>query len=368
MKTIKLVNYIEPTCNLNANLKYGYGNVKGVTIDKEIIKTKAKETKGTDLKKYKIVNCNEFIYNPRTHGKRIGLGFNDKNESFIISFNNISFKVKDEKLHQLNPTYLFIWFNRMEWDRLACFNSWGSSTEVFTFDELCNMKMKLPDIEIQNEVVEIYYSIKDKINKYEKELKILKFVCDAHIEHLNRKYKNEIIETYIKRVDNRNENNLIKNVKSISTSKEFKKPSSKVNKDKLNNYKICKPNQIGFVQTTHNEKVFAYAYNDSSDDIVISSVDEVFETKSQKLLPKFLCLFFNRSEFDRFARFNSWGSAREVFTWQTLCEVKIPIPPIEVQQNIVDVYDSYKKIKYNLDKLKNMSNNLCSVLIRGSIS
>lgn len=363
MKTIKLINYIEPTCNLNANLKYGYGNVKGVTIDKEIIKTKAKETKGTDLKKYKIVNCNEFIYNPRTHGKRIGLGFNDKNESFIISFNNISFKVKDEKLHQLNPTYLFIWFNRMEWDRLACFNSWGSSTEVFTFDELCNMKMKLPDIEIQNEVVEIYYSIKDKINKYEKKLKILKFVCDAHIEHLKKEYKTEAIGKYIYEIKNKNSDNAVKTLMGVNKDKQFIKTKAKIDKEDLSNYKVVEVGDFAYSNRINIGSV-ALKYDIKC---IVSSSYVVFRT-SEKLLNEYLLLWLSREEFCHFAFFYSMGTIKDDLKISELGEMKIPIPPIEVQQNIVDVYDAYRKIKQNLDKLKNMSNNLCSVLIKGSIS
>ena len=60
-----------------------------------------------------------------------------------------------------------------------------------------------------------------------------------------------------------------------------------------------------------------------------------------KLLPEYLSMFFNRTEFDRYARFHSWGSARETFTWDDLIKVKIPIPEIAIQKSIVDIYNVY---------------------------
>ena len=78
-------------------------------------------------------------------------------------------------------------------------------------------------------------------------------------------------------------------------------------------------------------------------------------------------MFFNRKEFDRYARFHSWGSARETFTWNDLCEVEIPIPDIQIQQyiaNIFKVYQLRKKINKNL---KEQIRNICPILIKGSI-
>ena len=92
-----------------------------MTITKEVIPTKA-DLVNSDLSKFKVVKPNEFIYNPRTHGKKIGLGFNSTLNPFITSWNNTAFKVSD---NLLIPEYLFMLFCRDEWDRNACFRSWG---------------------------------------------------------------------------------------------------------------------------------------------------------------------------------------------------------------------------------------------------
>ena len=153
----------------------------------------------------------------------------------------------------------------------------------------------------------------------------------------------------------------------VSTTKEFREPTSKVNRNELANYKVVKPRQISFVQTTHNEKVFAYAFNNTDEDIVVTSVNEVFSVDEDKLLPEYLSMFFNRTEFDRYARFHSWGSARETFTWDDLIKVEIPIADITVQKSIADIYKVYKDRKGINEKLKAQIRDICPILIKGSI-
>lgn len=140
-----------------------------------------------------------------------------------------------------------------------------------------------------------------------------------------------------------------------------------MNRNDLANYKVVKPRQISFVQTTHNEKVFCNSFNNTDEDIVVTSVNEVFSTNEEKLLPEYLVMFFNRTEFDRYARFHSWGSARETFTWDDLIKVKIPIVDITIQKYIVNIYNVYKKRKEINEKLKAQIKDICPILIKGSL-
>ena len=165
----------------------------------------------------------------------------------------------------------------------------------------------------------------------------------------------------------RNGTNGTKNVMGVSTSKEFREPTSKVNRNELANYKVVKPRQISFVQTTHNEKVFAYAFNNTDEDIVVTSVNEVFSVDEERLLPEYLSMFFNRTEFDRYARFHSWGSARETFTWIDLIKVELPIADMTIQKSIADIYTVYKERKSINEKLKSQIKDICPILIKGSI-
>ena len=274
----KLGELIELVLKTNSELRYGPDDVRGMTITKEIIPTKADVT-GTDLSKFLVVSPGEFIYNPRTHGKRIGFGYNNTDDTFIISWNNIAFKVKASMKDVVLADYLFLHFKRDEWDREACFQSWGSSTEVFSWETLCDMEVDLPPLPIQQKYVDIYNALIVNQQSYERGLEDLKLVCDAYIEDLRRKMPCKPIGPYIERHDVRNGPNGTKNVMGVSTAKEFREPTSKVNRNELDNYKVVKPRQISFVQTTHNEKVFAYAFNNTDEDIVVTSVNEVFSVQ-----------------------------------------------------------------------------------------
>ena len=78
-------------------------------------------------------------------------------------------------------------------------------------------------------------------------------------------------------------------------------------------------------------------------------------------------MFFDRPEFDRYSRFNSWGSAREVFTMDDMNDVRIPIPDISVQKEIVNIHKCYIERQRIAAKLKEQLNNLCPILIKGSL-
>ena len=157
----KLGVYIEPVSFLNADLQYGEDDVRGVSNNKEIIQTRA-NNKGRDFSKFYVVAANEFIYNSRTSrmGDKVGLGYNDTEKSFITSFNNTAFRVKNEALL---PMYLYMWFNRPEFDRYVRFHSWGSSTEIFSWEDMCNVSLPIPSPEKQREIVTEYNVIQNRI-------------------------------------------------------------------------------------------------------------------------------------------------------------------------------------------------------------
>ena len=362
----KLGDLIEQVLETNSELRYGVDDAMGMTITKEIIPTKA-DLNGTDLSNFLIVKPGEFIYNPRTHGKHIGFGYNNTNKSFIISWNNIAFRIKSSMKETVLGDYLFLHFKRDEWDREACYQSWGTSTEVFTWEALCEMKVELPSLPIQQKYVDVYNSMLVNQKSYERGLEDLKLTCDATIEDFKKKYPLSTFGEYITRIDEKNIGNKYKNVKNVSVTKEFSDVSAKVNKDELSGYKVVKPRQISFVQTTHNEHVFCNALNNTNDVILVTSVNEVFECDETRILPEYLCINFNRTEFDRYARYNSWGSAREIFTWEDLINVKLPLPPIEVQQALADLFNVYRNRKLINQQLKEQIKSICPILIKGSI-
>jgi type I restriction enzyme S subunit len=359
---VELGELIEICDTRNTDKKYGIDDVCGMTIEKEIIPTKA-DVKDTDLSKFYIVQPQEFVYNPRTHGRKIGLGFNNSNKPILISWNNTAFKVKEA--NRVIPTYLYMIFTRDEWDREACFNSWGSSTVVFAWEDFCKMKIPLPSIETQRELVAVYNGLKELAEENEKLLEPLSKSCEAFIVDCKKKYAKKRLGDLIEDIDIKNSDNKIKAVKSVSVTKEFKETGAKVNKEELSGYKLVPPRHLSYVQTTKNEKCFANALNTSNETYVVTSVNKVIKSKNESILDiGFLHLFLRRNEFDRFAIFNSWGSAREVFSYEDLCDAQIPLPPIQIQQKIVDLYNCYEECKRIAKEAREKISNLCPALVQ----
>jgi type I restriction enzyme S subunit len=136
----------------------------------------------------------------------------------------------------------------------------------------------------------------------------------------------------------------------------------------LDNYKTVRPGQIAYVSDTsrRGDKI-SLGFNDTDDTFLVSSISTVFGTKTDHLIPEYLMLFLTRTEFDRYARFNSWGSARETFDWEEMCNIQIPIPDITDQKAIAEVYAVYVKRKKINEQLKEQIKDICPILIKGSL-
>ena len=361
---------VELTTETNNRNLFGADDVRGMTITKQIIPTKA-DVSNTELDKFLVIHPGEFVFNPRTHGKHIGFGYNNTDESFIISWNNIGFRVKKAMSEVVSSEYLFLHFNRDEWDREACFRSWGSSTEVFSWEALCEMKLELPDLPTQQKYVDIYNAMVANQQSYERGLEDLKLVCDGYIEDLRRKMPCEAIGEYIELTEETNDKLQygINDVRGISIEKKFIETKANMEGVNLDPYLLIRPNEFAYVTvTSRNGEKISIALNDSDGTYICSSSYVVFRSKdSKKLLPQYLMLFFSRSEFNRYSRFNSWGSARETFDWSEMCDVKIPIPDIKIQEAIAEMYAVYISRKRINEHLKKQIKDICPILIRGSL-
>lgn len=371
LKKYKLGELIELVEETNSRGMYGPKDVRGMTITKEIIPTKA-DVANTDLRKFLVVHPDEFVFNPRTHGKKIGFGYNNTKKCFLISWNNIAFRVKSDALNTVIPSYLFLHFNREEWDREACFCSWGSSTEVFSWDALCDMKLTLPSIEQQRKYVDVYLALQNNLAAYQSKVEELKMVCDGYLDKLKIENEKLKIGEFIEQYDKRNSDNRLKlnSVKGISTEKSFIDTKADMNGVSLTSYKVVETNTFVYVpDTSRRGDKMAIALNRGEDPLLVSSIYTTFKSKdTSKLLPEYLFMFFDRPEFDRYARFNSWGSAREVFTMDDMNDVEIPIPDISVQREIVNIHKCYIERQRIAEALKEQLKNICPVLIRGSLT
>lgn len=167
----------------------------------------------------------------------------------------------------------------------------------------------------------------------------------------------KILGDYINLVDLRNRELGITNLLGVSIEKRFIPSIANIVGTDLSRYKVVKNGQFAYgpVTSRNGEKISIALLN--GEDCIISSSYTVFEvTRKDELDPEYLMLWFSRPEFDRYARYRSHGSVREIFDWEELCNVKLPIPPIEKQKKIVKAYKTItdrialkQRINDNLD-------------------
>lgn len=366
----KLGHYIELCQVTNDNLVFGVEDVRGVNNLKLLMPTKA-DINGRDLSKFQIVYPGQFVFNHRTsrNGSKFSIAYNDGNKPIICTEDYVVFKIKESSKKSLVAEWLYMYFNRPEFDRYVITNSWGSSTEFYNWEDLCEIKIELPDFLVQQKYVNIYHCLNANQQSYEHALEDLKIVCDSYIENLRRSIPITKIGPYLTEINQRNDIGLnINAVRGLTTAKQIIPTKADMSGVSLTNYKVIQPGQIAYVPDTsrRGDKV-SLGYNDTTESFLLSSISIVFETNHDFLLPDYLMLFLTRSEFDRYARFNSWGSARETFDWDEMCNIKIPIPDIKVQKSIAQIYRAYIMRKRINDQLKAQIKAICPVLIRGSL-
>ena len=165
---------------------------------------------------------------------------------------------------------------------------------------------------------------------------------------------------YIRQVDVRNTEGKEDHLLGVSVQKMFMPSIANTIGTDFSKYKVVKRGQFTYIpDTSRRGDKIAIALLKDYDEGLVSNIYTVFEiSDSQKLLPEYLMLWFSRPEFDRYARFKSHGSVREIMDWDELCKVELPIPSYEAQAEIVREYQTIadrialkQKINDNLAKI-----------------
>ena len=368
LKKYKLGELIERSTVNNKDLKYGIDLIAGVNNDGVFTSPKGNPL-DVDLKPYKLVNNGAFVYNPT----RIDLGsLAYRTEGFcIVSHLYIIFYLNEKGKQLVDPYYLYIYFHRDEFRREVRFRNFGSQRPEFSFSDMTEISITLPSIEQQRKYVDVYLALQNNLAAYQSKVDELKLVCDGYLDLLKKKCRKVKVGEYVELCDERNSDNhyTLNDLRGISIQKKFIDTKADMQGVSLTPYIIVKPDYFAFVPvTSRNGEKITLAINDTDDTYIVSSAYTVFRVKdTQKLLPDYLFMFFDRPEFDRYARFNSWGSAREVFTMDDMNDVRIPIPDISVQREIVNIHKCYIERQRIAEALKEQLKNICPVLIRGSL-
>ena len=150
---------------------------------------------------------------------------------------------------------------------------------------------------------------------------------------------------YIRLVDVRNTDLKVNHLLGVSVEKCFIESIANTIGTDFSKYKIVKKRQFTYIpDTSRRGDKIGIALLTDYDEGLVSNIYTVFEViDTSKLLPEYLMLWFSRPEFDRYARYKSHGSVREIFDWDEMCRVELPIPAIEKQQKIVDAYNAITK-------------------------
>lgn len=365
MALSKLGLYIKQCDLRNTDDKYGEDDVVGISTQKMMIHTKA-DLIGVKLTSYKLVPPKHFAYVSDTsrRGDKMSLCYNSTESTYIVSSISTVFYVSDKE--KLNPEYLFMYFNRPEFDRFSRFNSWGSARETFSWEDMCDIDIELPPLAIQQKYVDVYNAMLANQKSYERGLDDLKLTCDAYIEDLRRKIPCEPIGQYINIVNEVNSNREIKHVQGVEASGAFMDTRANMLGVDIAKYTIVR--KYNFAYNPARINIGSIALYSDDKPCIVSPMYQVFTViNTEKIIPEYLMLWFGRCEFQRYTWYFSAGSVRDIFDFNLMKEVELPLPDTDLQQDIINIYTAYKQRKAINERLKLQIKNICPILIKGSI-
>lgn len=343
--------------------------VSGVDINKQFISTRA-NLEGTDISGYYVVPPRHFACNLMHIGRdeRIPVAYNSSTNNYVVTSAYYVFKIKENKVNEVLAEYLYILFCVREFDRLTWFYTDSSIRGNLKEDRFLDIKIPLPSLAEQQKVVNAWKALREIKEQNEAIAAPLMQVCQSYIQELKHKYESVEIGNYIEESNERNNDDTyrLKDVCGISIEKKMIDTKANMDGVSLKPYKVFKHSEFCFVPiTSRNGNKITLSMNYEEQAHIVSSSYVVFDIKEKnKLIPSFLYLMLSRPEFDRYARFNSWGSAREAFSFDDMKRVCIPLPPLSVQQAIVNIYNCANEAKRIAAEADRMSREVCPALIQ----
>ena len=367
-KWVRLGNYIERSMVNNSELKYGPEHIVGVTSKGTFAPTKA-QTIDIDLKPYKLVNNGDFIYNP----SRFNIGsIAYRTQGFcIVSHLYVVFRLTEYGKKYFNPEFLYMYMYRKEFFRMVDYLNFGSQRPEFNFFELSEIRVPLPPIEVQRELVDTYNGLKALAEQNEAMISRLTAACQAYIVDCRDKYPSVKVGEYLSVDDITNSENRDLEFLGININKEFMPTTATIEGLNKQKYKVLTKGRFVFsgMQTGRDVAIRVGLYSDDTDALISPAYTtfSVAKDKYNKLLPEYLFLQFKRAESDRLGWFYSDSSIRSNLDWGRFCEFQIPLPPIDVQQAIVDVYHCMERAKRIAATAREKLKTLCPALVQRAV-
>lgn len=359
----KLGELIEQVDERNTDRRYGLESVRGISTQKQFIATHADMT-GVSLVNYKVVHTHEFVYIPDTsrRGDKIALTFNASGDNYLVSSICSVFKVKRPDL--VCDEYLFLFFNRSEFDRLARFNSWGSARESLSWDDLCDVDIELPPLDVQRKYVRIYQAMKENLQAYEDKFEGLQAVYELQLDSVKQLPRRPLGEL-IGEVDVRNRDLTVASASGVNKQKVFM-PSKAAAAD-LSNYKLVMGDQLACnLMHIGRDEAIPISMNRTSRPVLVSPAYLVMSVNAD-VDPGYLFAWLCRSEVDRQAWFIADTSIRSGLEKARFYELEIPLPSKEVQRGIAELQAAYEQRRSICERLQDMIKDVCPLLVRGAL-
>ena len=341
----------------------------GINKDKTFIPTIA-ATDGLDRKKYKIISKGMFVFSGMQTGRDmcIRIGLYDYPFDALISPAYTTFNVSSE---EILPEYLFMIFKSKEMDRYGAFLSDGSIRSNLDWEVFCSIELTVPSKEVQRKYVDIYLGGQENLNALRKGVEELQRTYLSCMDNIKKCATLLRLGDHITQLFEKNDNEKlgIDKVRGVSNTKEIQRTKANVSMRDLSTFLVIRRNQFVFNRrTTRNGERLGLGFNDTDEPLLFTNDYVAFEIRdTDVLLPEYLYLYFKRDEFDRYVRYNSWGSATEFFNWEDMQEVRVPVPDISTQKALADIYWIHKKRRELAERLEKQQKDICPILVRGAI-
>jgi len=357
---VRLGDYITQRREKNDNLDVP---IRGVT-NYGFIPPKQLEA---DTSLYNVFYKYDFVFNP-ARMELNSIALNLEYDKAICSSLYEIFYVNNTD--ELLPEYLNLFIKRDEFARFCWYDAIGSARNYFRVANLQEILFPLPDIDTQKELVDTYNGLKALAEQNEALVKPLTETCQAYIVDCKKKYPEVELGEYIEIYDVKNVDSKELPFCGINKDKTFMPTVANTNELDNSKYKIVENDVFVFSgMQTGRDVCIRLALYSNDQPILVSPAYTTFIVKDKSLiLPQYLFIQFNRFEMDRYGWFLSDGSIRSNLDWSEFCRINIPMPPIEVQQAIVDIYNCAEEAKKIATETRDKMKMLCPALVQRAIN
>lgn len=353
---VRLGDYITQRREKNDNLDVP---IRGVT-NSGFIPPKQLDA---DTSLYNVFYKNDFVFNP-ARMELNSISLNLEYEQAICSSLYEIFYVNNTE--ELLPEYLNLFIKRDEFARFCWYDAIGSARNYFRVANLQEILFPLLDIDIQKELVDTYNGLKALAEQNEALITPLTEACQAYIVDCKKKHPEVELGGYIEEVKTINIARKCTFLRGVG-NQGFIDPRQQRTNESLNKCTIFHKGDL-----VYNPSVLfagAIALNSDFDEAICTEEYVVFHSKDAKiLLPEFIFLWLKRKEMGRYFWFSNMDSVRNRIYFEDTCKIGIPLPPPEVQQAIVDIYNCAQEAKKIAKEAREKMKNLCPALVQRAIN